>query len=63
MEVVLSAAEQLGFLRGPRTLNAKLEEMMTMEPNSPSAREKASAVPVSKGGSSGGSNTCAMWAA
>mmetsp|Transcript_22786 Transcript_22786/g.57952 ORF Transcript_22786/g.57952 Transcript_22786/m.57952 type:complete len:238 (-) Transcript_22786:495-1208(-) len=40
-----------------RSLNAKLEEMMTMDPNSPSARENASAVPVSSGGSSGGSST------
>jgi len=31
---------------------------MTMDPNSPRAREKARAVPVSKGGSRGGSNTC-----
>lgn len=29
-----------------------------MDPNSPRAREKASAVPVSSGGSKGGSSTC-----
>mmetsp|Transcript_21 Transcript_21/g.48 ORF Transcript_21/g.48 Transcript_21/m.48 type:complete len:201 (+) Transcript_21:454-1056(+) len=40
-----------------RSLKAKLEEMMTIDPNSPKAREKARAVPVSKGGSKGGRST------